>query len=65
MSAVIVSRLHVLAPGALLALAAVACASPTPTATPAQPATPTLTATPTPPCSGADDPNDALYQGVK
>lgn len=50
--------------GCVALLAAVACASPAPTATP--------TATPArarccayAPCSGADDPDDSLYQGVK
>ena len=62
MSAIIISRLRVLAAGALLALAAFACASPAPTATlaptpaPTFTPTPAATATPTPtpagPCEG-------------
>ena len=46
MSAIIVSRLKALAAGALLALGAVACASPTPTAMPTVAPAPILTPTP-------------------
>ena len=59
MSAIIVLRLRVLAAGALLALAAWACASPVPTPAPTSEPTPA----PTPTFTPASTPT-ALYQGI-